>query len=102
MAAVMISTLDWLMINPHLIPSTLLFFLGGILLVAAPVLYRIRKSKYNVLVPANIFKYSRLERILLILGIISVVLGLGSLIVISELHGYYYFKNGVPAFLKRN
>jgi cytochrome c biogenesis factor len=92
--------LKWLAINSHLIPSVICFILGFIFIVAAPSIYRIRKRKMNVLVPANIFEYSKTERILLISGVVLAVVGIISMVAISELYGYYYFKNGVPTFLK--
>jgi len=94
--------LQWLAINPHLIPSAICFILGFVFLVAAPSLYRIRKRKMNIFIPANIFEYSSAERTLFIAGVVLATVGLISLIVISELYGYYYFNNGVPTFLKRH
>lgn len=93
---------EWLLANIHLFPSFIFFFSGLILLILAPILYQIRKRRIIILNPIKaIREYSRFERRLLIVGTILALVGLVSLIVISETVGYYYLKNGVPTLLKR-
>lgn len=93
--------LEWLSINPHLIPSCVFFWGGGILLVLAPLMYQIRIKKIIILNPIKaIMHYTKLEKRILIIGIILLILGLISLILITKFYGYYYFDEGVPTWHK--
>jgi hypothetical protein len=94
--------IEWLSINPHLIPSFVSCLAGVILLTVASILYHIRKRKFIVLSPiAVIAGYTRFEKKLFFIGIILAALGLISLLIISELYGNYYFDNGVPILTKK-
>ena len=94
--------IEWLSINPHLIPSSVIFLAGGILSVVASILYHVRKKKVMVLSPMEVIGgYTRFEKKIFFAGIILATLGLISLIAISELYGYYYFDNGVPTLSSR-
>jgi hypothetical protein len=94
--------IEWFSINPHLVPSFIILLAGGILSIAASVLYHIRKKKIIVLSPIEVIGgYTRFERKIFLVGIILATVGLISLIAISELYGYYYFDNGVPTLSRR-
>lgn len=94
--------IKWLLINPHLIPSFVLFIMGCIFLTLSTIIYSIRRKKILILNPVKAIKeYSRVEIMMLIIGIVLGTCGFVSLIIISEMFGYYYFKNGVPTLMKR-
>jgi hypothetical protein len=94
--------IEWFSINPHLIPSFVILLAGGILSIAASILYHIRKKKIIVLSPIKVIGgYTRFEKKIFLVGIILAMVGLISLIAISELYGYYYFDNGVPTSSRR-
>ena len=93
--------IDWLLINKHLIPSFLGFFVGLILLVLAPTSYQVRTRKLIILNPIEAIRaYSKSEKTMLTLGALLAFGGLISAIIISETYGYYYFNNGIPTLLK--
>ena len=93
--------INWLLINPHLIPSYLCIILGLILVVLAPIIYQIRMKKILIINPFKAIKeYNKLEKKILIIGVVLFVLGFISSTVIEERYGYYYFNNGVPTLLK--
>ena len=89
------------LMNPHLLPSETAFFLGFLFLTAAPIIYIIRTKRFNEIIFPNIFEYNRTERTLFIAGIILTISGIFTLAYISEHYGYYYFKDGLPTFLKK-
>lgn len=94
--------MEWFLINTHLIPSFILFFIGIILLITAPVVYQLRRRKVIILNPIKAIKeYSKIEKIFFIVGTILTILGLISLVIIAEYYGYYYFENGVPTFFRK-
>jgi uncharacterized membrane protein len=94
--------IEWLSINPHLIPSFIILLAGGILSVVASILYHVRKKRVIVVSPIEVIGgYTRFEKKIFLVGIILAMLGLISLIAISELYGYYYFDNGVPTLSRR-
>jgi hypothetical protein len=75
---------------------------GGILSVAASILYHVRKKRIIVISPIKVIGgYTGFERKIFLAGIILAMVGLISLIVISQLYGYYYFVNGVPTLSGR-
>ncbi len=91
----------WLMINPHLIPSVLLFLCGFVMLVLAPIKYQIRKKKLFIFNPIKaIEEYDKYEKAFLWYGAAFAFIGLVSLALISEFYGSYYFKDGIPTFHK--
>jgi hypothetical protein len=95
-------SIKWLLINPHLIASYVCIFVGFILLVLAPILYRVRMKKIIILNPFKIIKeYTPRERNILIAGVILFLMGFLSSVMIEERYGYYYFDNGVPTLLKK-
>ena len=95
--------IEWLSINPHLIPSFVSCLAGGILLIVAPILYHIRKRKFIVLSPIEVISgYTRFEKKIFFIGITLAALGLITLLIISELYGNYYFDNGVPTLSKKH
>jgi hypothetical protein len=78
--------LQWLYINPHLIPSFVIFLVGLILLVVASILYHIRKRKVIVLSTIEVIRgYTGIEKKIFFVGIILAALGLITLLMISEL-----------------
>jgi hypothetical protein len=94
--------LEWLSINPHLIAPYICLILGLVLLVLSPILYQIRKRKILIINPFKAIKeYNKIEKRLLILGIVLFVLGFASSTIIEEKYGYYYLKDGVPTLLKK-
>ena len=94
--------IEWFLINPHLIPSFIIFLAGGMLSVAASVLYHVRKKRVMVISPIEVIGgYTRFEKKIFFAGIILAATGLISLIAISQLYGYYYFDNGVPLLSTR-
>ena len=94
--------IEWFSINPHLIPSFIILIGGGILSVAASILYHVRKKRFMVISPIEVIGgYTRFEKKIFLVGIILAMFGLISLIAISELYGYYYFDNGVPTLSGR-
>jgi hypothetical protein len=85
-----------------LIPSFIILLAGGILSVAASILYHVRKKKIIVISPIEVIGgYTRFEKKIFFAGIILAIVGLISLIAISQLYGYYYFVNGVPTLSRR-
>jgi hypothetical protein len=94
--------IEWFSINPHLIPSFVILLAGGILSVVASILYHVRKKRVMVVSPIEVIGgYTGFEKKIFFVGIILAMLGLISLIAISELYGYYYFDNGVPTLSRR-
>jgi hypothetical protein len=85
-----------------LIPSFIILLAGGILSVVASILYHVRKKKIIVISPIEVIGgYTRFEKKIFFAGIILAIVGLISLIAISQLYGYYYFVNGVPTLSRR-
>ncbi len=77
--------IKWLSINPHLIVPYICLIIGLVLLVLAPVLYQIRKKKILIINPFKAIKeYNKLEKRILILGIVLFVLGFASSTIIEE------------------
>jgi uncharacterized membrane protein len=94
--------IEWFFINRHLIPSFIILLAGGILSVVASILYHVRKKKIIVISPIEVIGgYTRFEKKIFFAGIILAIVGLISLIAISQLYGYYYFVNGVPTLSRR-
>lgn len=78
-----------LILNPHIVPFILSFFLGVLLLVLAPLKYRARTKNIKIaLTPNDLMKYSKKESNILIYGIALVAIGLIGATVISEQYGY--------------
>lgn len=93
--------IKWLSINIHLIPSITCFFVGMVLLIIAPILYQIRIKKILIINPVKaIKKYNQNEKSLFIIGTVMIIIGIISVVLISEFYGYYYFKNESIQFLK--
>jgi hypothetical protein len=68
----------------------------------ASVLYHVRKKRIFVISPIEVIGgYTRFEKKIFLAGIILAMVGLISLVTISQLYGYYYFDNGVPTLSKR-
>lgn len=82
-------SIEFLIINPRLVPFFIMFFIGAILLGMAPIRYRWRTRTTKIaLTPKDLKKYSSLEKKALYLGIMFAVLGILGAAFMSEEYGY--------------
>ena len=81
--------LEFFIINPHLAPFFILFFVGAILLVFVPLYYRWRTKTIPLfLTPRDFLKYSKFQRRTLFFGVLFLLLGIFGAALISEKYGY--------------
>jgi hypothetical protein len=80
-------SIDFLILNPHLAPFFILFFVGACFLLVAPLLY-MNKYRKIIITPSDFLKYSGFVKILLVLGAIFVFSGIIGAAIISETYGY--------------
>ena len=83
---------EFLIMNHHLAPFLILFFIGFFLLVLTPIHYRWRRKKIaTFLTPLDLMRYNKFEQKALIIGIIFVLIGIIGSAFVSEKYGYNTF-----------
>jgi hypothetical protein len=83
---------EWLLINPHLVPSLLLFFAGLGLFIASVFKHVLLTRNFLFLVFPNWKKVNSSENKMAIIGMLILALGFFSGAIISETFGYWYFE----------
>lgn len=78
---------EHVIINPHLAPFIICFLIAFPLVIFAPIHHMWRKRKI-IVTPKDLMKYSKLEKILLISGIVLAVLGILGSAIVTEKYGY--------------
>ena len=70
--------IDFISLNTNLLPFLLMFLLGVLFLLIAPISYRMRK-KVLIILPTTILGYNKYEKIILIAGVFLVAWSLFSI-----------------------
>ncbi len=82
-------SIEFLINNPHLLPFFLLFFLGFVLIIIAPIHYRfITKSTQLSLTLKDFFQYSKFQKTLVFIGCLCLLIGILGSTHVSEKYGY--------------
>ena len=84
-------SVQFLINNPHIAPFLIVFFIGFVSIVLAPLHYRARIKKYiAILTPFDLTKYNRPEKKMLSLGVLLLLIGILGVAIMTEKYGYNY------------
>ena len=92
--------MEYQLLNIHLLPFKIVLVVGALIMLMTFLRCAIREQRIPIFPILNLKHFSTTEKKWYWIGLFMTILGLLCLIIISKYYGYYYFKNGVPTWIK--